>query len=169
MGTGKVINFIIISLLITGCGVTASESKADLSYEQTTENGNAVFTDYQGIEYIIRKTDDEFSVIANHYVSDHIFVKECTVTVNFGIFNQEGNDSLQIEIPAKYTSTATQQNAFANLSYTEANQQTHPEILSVPEDVNDETLSTLDEENLKQIADEIIARKSEFEKSFKNK
>ena len=169
MGTGKVINFIIISLLITGCGVTASESKADLSYEQTTENGNAVFTDYQGIEYIIRKTDDEFSVIANHYVSDHIFVKECTVTVNFGIFNQEGNDSLQIEIPAKYTSTATQQNAFANLSYTEANQQAHPEILSVPEDVNDETLSTLDEENLKQIADEIIARKSEFEKSFKNK
>ena len=108
-------------------------------------------------------------MIANHYVSDHIFVKECTVTVNFGIFNQEGNDSLQIEIPAKYTSTATQQNAFANLSYTEANQQTHPEILSVPEDVNDETLSTLDEENLKQIADEIIARKSEFEKCFKNK
>ena len=169
MGTGKVIHFIIISLLITGCGVTPSESKADLSYEQTTENGNAVFTDYQGIEYIIRKTDDEFSVIANHYVSDHIFVKECTVTVNFGIFNQEGNDSLQIEIPAKYTSTATQQNAFANLSYTEANQQAHPEILSVPDDVNDETLSTLDEENLKQIADEIIARKSEFEKSFKNK
>ena len=125
--------------------------------------------DHQGIEYIIRKTDDEFSVIANHYVSDHIFVKECTVTVNFGTFNQEGSDSLQIEIPAKYTSTATQQNAFANLSYTEANQQAHPEILSVPDDVNDETLSTLDEENLKQIADEIIARKSEFEKSFKNK
>lgn len=130
---------------------------------------NAVFTDHQGIEYIIRNTDDEFSVIANHYVSDHIFVKECTVTVNFGTFNLEGNDSLQIEIPAKYTSTATQQNAFANLSYTEANQQAHPEILSVPDDVNDETLSTLDEENLKQIADEIIARKSEFEKSFKNK
>ena len=74
-------------------------------------------------------------MIANHYVSDHIFVKECTVTVNFGTLNQ----------------------------------QAQPEILSVPDDVNDETLSTLDEENLKQIADEIIARKSEFEKSFKNK
>ena len=72
-------------------------------------------------------------MIANHYVSDHIFVKECTVTVNFGTLNQ----------------------------------QAHPEILSVPDDVNDETLSTLDEENLKQIADEIIARKSEFEKSLK--
>ena len=36
-------------------------------------------------------------------------------------------------------------------------------------DHNDETLSTLDEENLKQIADEINSRKSEFEKSFKNK
>ena len=135
MGTGKIINFIIISLFITGCGVTPSKSKSDLSYEQTTENGNAVFTDHQGIEYIIRKTDDEFSVIANHYVSDHIFVKECTVTVNFGTLNQ----------------------------------QAHPEILSVPDDGNDEALSTLDEENLKQIADEIIARKSEFEKSFKNK
>lgn len=112
-------------LLITGCGITPSESKADLSYEQTTENGNAVFTDAQGIEYIIRKTDDEFSVIANHYVSDHIFVKECTVTVSFGTLNQEGNDSLQIVIPAKYTSTATQQNAFANLSNTEGNQEAH--------------------------------------------
>ena len=135
MGIRKVTYFIITSMLITGCGVTPSESKADLSYEQTTENGNAVFTDAQGIEYIIRKTDDEFSVIANHYVSDHIFVKECTVAVNFGTLTQ----------------------------------QAHPEILSVPDDVKDETLSTLDEENLKQIADEIIARKSEFEKSFKNK
>ena len=168
MGTGKVTYFIITSMLITGCGVTPSESKADLSYEQTTENGNAVFTDHQGIEYIIRKTDDEFSVIANHYISDHIFVKECTVTVSFGTLNQEGNDSLQIEIPARYTGTATQQNAFANLSYTEENQEAHPEILSVPEDVNDETVSTLDEANLKQIADEIIARKSEFETSFEN-
>lgn len=168
MGIRKVTYFIITSMLITGCGVTPSESKADLSYEQTTENGNAVFTDHQGIEYIIRKTDDEFSVIANHYVSDHIFVKECMVTVNFGTLNQEGNDSLQIEIPSKYTSTATQQNAFANLSYTEGNQAMNLEILSVPEDVNDETLSTLDEENLKQIAYEFIARKSEFEKSFEN-
>ena len=168
MDTGKVINFIIISLLIAGCGVTPSESNTDLSYEQTTDNGNVVFTDAQGIEYIIRKTDDEFSVIANHYISDHIFVKECTVTVSFGTLNQEGNDSLQIEIPARYTGTATQQNAFANLSYTEENQEAHPEILSVPEDVNDETVSTLDEANLKQIADEIIARKSEFETSFEN-
>lgn len=163
------ISCLIMPFLLVGCGVTPSESNTDLSYEQTTDNGNVVFTDAQGIEYIIRKTDDEFSVIVNHYVSDHIFVKECTVTVNFGTFNQEGSDSLQIEIPAKYTSTATQQNAFANLSYTEANQQAHPEILSVPDGVNDETLSTLNEENLKQIADEIIARKSEFEKSFKNK
>ena len=168
MGIRKVTYFIITSMLITGCGITPSESKADLSYEQTTENGNAVFTDAQGIEYIIRKTDDEFSVIANHYISDHIFVKECTVTVSFGTLNQEGNDSLQIEIPARYTGTATQQNAFANLSYTEENQEAHPEILSVPEDVNDETVSTLDEANLKQIADEIIARKSEFETSFEN-
>ena len=162
------ISCLIIPLLLVGCGVTPSESNADLSYEQTTENGNAVFTDDQGIKYIIRKTDDEFSVIANHYVSDHIFVKECTVTVSFGTLNQEGNDSLQIEIPARYTGTATQQNAFANLSYTEGNQEAHPEILSVPEDVNDETVSTLDEANLKQIADEIIARKSEFETSFEN-
>lgn len=102
--------------LLVGCGVTPSESNTDLSYEQTTDNGNVVFTDAQGIEYIIRKTDDEFSVIVNHYVSDHIFVKECTVTVSFGTLNQEGNDSLQIEIPARYTGTATQQNAFANLS-----------------------------------------------------
>lgn len=35
-------------------------------------------------------------------------------------------------------------------------------------DHNDETVSTLDEANLKQIADEIIARKSEFETSFEN-
>ena len=91
MGIRKVTYFIITSMLITGCGVTPSESKADLSYEQTTENGNAVFTDHQGIEYIIRKTDDEFSVIANHYVSDHIFVKECTVTVNFGTLNQQAH------------------------------------------------------------------------------
>lgn len=131
------ISCLIMPFLLVGCGVTPSESNTDLSYEQTTDNGNVVFTDAQGIEYIIRKTDDEFSVIVNHYVSDHIFVKECTVTVNFGTFNLEGNDSLQIEIPAKYTSTATQQNAFANLSYTEANQQAHPEILSVPDDVND--------------------------------
>ena len=162
------ISCLIIPFLLVGCGVTPSESNADLSYEQTTENGIAVFTDSRGIEYIIRKTDDEFSVIANHYISDHIFVKDCTVTVSFGTLNQEGNDSLQIEIPAKYTSTATQQNAFANLSYTEENQEAHPEILSVPEDVNDETVSTLDEANLKQIADEIIARKSEFETSFEN-
>lgn len=163
------ISCLIMPFLLVGCGVTPSESNTDLSYEQTTDNGNVVFTDAQGIEYIIRKTDDEFSVIVNHYVSDHLFVKECTVTVSFGTLNQEGNDSLQIDIPAKYTSTTTQQNAFANLSYTEENQEAHPEILSVPDDVNDETLSTLDEENLKQIADEIIARKSEFEKSFKNK
>lgn len=121
----KIMSMLVSVLLITGCGITPSESKADLSYEQTTENGNAVFTDAQGIEYIIRKTDDEFSVIANHYVSDHIFVKECTVTVSFGTLNQEGNDSLQIVIPAKYTSTATQQNAFANLSNTEGNQEAH--------------------------------------------
>lgn len=121
----KIMSMLVSVLLITGCGIKPSESKADLSYEQTTENGNAVFTDAQGIEYIIRKTDDEFSVIANHYVSDHIFVKECTVTVSFGTLNQEGNDSLQIVIPAKYTSTATQQNAFANLSNTEGNQEAH--------------------------------------------
>lgn len=162
------ISCLIMPFLLVGCGVTPSESNTDLSYEQTTDNGNVVFTDAQGIEYIIRKTDDEFSVIVNHYVSDHIFVKECTVTVSFGTLNQEGNDSLQIEIPAKYTSTTTQQNAFANLSYTEENQEAHPEILSVPEDVNDETVSTLDEANLKQIADEIIARKSEFEQSVEN-
>lgn len=162
------ISCLIMPFLLVGCGVTPSESNTDLSYEQTTDNGNVVFTDAQGIEYIIRKTDDEFSVIVNHYVSDHIFVKECTVTVSFGTLNQEGNDSLQIEIPAKYTSTATQQNAFANLSYTEDNQEAHPEILSIPEDVNEETVSTLDEANLKQIADEIIARKSEFETSFEN-
>lgn len=162
------ISCLIMPFLLVGCGVTPSESNTDLSYEQTTDNGNVVFTDAQGIEYIIRKTDDEFSVIVNHYVSDHIFVKECTVTVSFGTLNQEGNDSLQIEIPAKYTSTATQQNAFANLSYTEDNQEAHPEILSIPEDVNEETVSTLDEANLKQIADEITARKSEFETSFEN-
>ena len=57
MGTGKVTYFIITSMLITGCGVTPSESNTDLSYEQTTDNGNVVFTDAQGIEYIIRKTD----------------------------------------------------------------------------------------------------------------
>lgn len=162
------ISCLIMPFLLVGCGVTPSESNTDLSYEQTTDNGNGVFTDAQGIDYIIRKTDDEFSVIVNHYVSDHIFVKECTVTVSFGTLNQEGNDSLQIEIPAKYTSTATQQNAFANLSYTEDNQEAHPEILSIPEDANEETVSTLDEANLKQIADEIIARKSEFETSFEN-
>lgn len=169
-------SFIIIGFLI-GCGavpasgenVTSSGNlSGDMSYEQTTDNGNAVFLDSQGIQYIISMTYDEFSVILNHYQSDYISVKECTVTVHFGTANQDGYDTLNIEVPARYTGTASQQNTFATLSYVESEREAQVEMLTVPEDVNEETESAFTEDNLKLIADEIIARKSEFKESFAN-